>query len=447
MAASAEWAVYIAAFVYAFEQGGATGTGVASLVLLTSTIGASPIAGLAIARLPANQARLLALSLKASGCLLAGVAIAMELPLALMLAGSVMALSSFTLLRPSQAVLIPTLADRPQQLSTTNLWLGHSDSAAALTGPGLSTILMYFGGPAVVFIGFGLLLVGTIGLHLIDHKRGAPASGPSGQIPASPWSTFGAAVRQLKERKGSLTLIALIGFQFGVVGSLDILFVVIALETLGMDNTAPGLMSTFFGVGALGAVLLSAHAHRTGKLATALSSGLAAAGAAVLLITLALSIADGTIAPMLIGLPALGAARFLVVVVARALLQRSADNDSIGAVFALMELGSGVGILTGSIVAQLMLFLSGPPTCSSGHRSRLHHSPRRHPSISEGGGANRHGAFGRNGLASTGAGLRPSTPHGTGNSGPPVHHDGGGGRDRRHSTGRSRRPVLRSYVG
>ncbi len=360
IAASAEWCVYIAAFVYAFGQGGTAGTGLASVILLASTIGASPVAGLAIARLPANRARLLALALMAAGCLAAGAAIALELPLPLVLVGSVVALSSFTLLRPSQAVLIPTLADRPQQLSTTNLWIGHSDSAAALAGPGLSTILMVVGGPAVVFIGFGLLLVVAIGLQMIDHQRGAPASKPSGAAPPSPWKTFGSAFRQLRQRTGTLTLIALIGFQFAVVGALDLLFVVIALDTLGLDNAAPSLLTTFFGIGALGAVALSTYAHRSARLASSLSLGLAAAGIAVLAISIALSISTGSILPMLIGLPPLGAARFVVVVVSRALLQRSADNETIGAVFVLMELGSGVGILLGSIITQVMLALSGP---------------------------------------------------------------------------------------
>ncbi len=360
IAAAAEWAVYIAAFVYAFQRGGAAGTGVASLVLLASTIVASPLAAWAIARLAANHARLLALALKAFGCLLAGVAVAVKLPVPVVLAGSAVALASFTLLRPSQAVLIPTLADRPRQLSTTNLWLGHSDSAAALVGPGLSTVLMFVAGLPGVFIGFGLLLLVAVALQAIDNTRGAPAGKPASAKAPSTWSTLGGAFRQLRQRKGALTLITLIGFQYGVVGALDILYVVIALDSLGLDEAASSLLSTFFGIGALGAVLLSSMAHRQERLASSLSIGLATAGAITLLLAVALSASSGTIVPLLVGLPALGAARFLVVVVSRALLQRSADNETIGAVFALMELGSGIGILAGSIVTQIALFLSGP---------------------------------------------------------------------------------------
>ena len=91
-----------------------------------------------------------------------------------------------------------------------------------------------------------------------------------------------------------------------------------------------------------------------------LSAGLVICAVVIGLLAVALSGSSASITPLFVGLPILGAARFTVVVVSRALLQRSADDDTVAGVFVLQELGSGVGILAGSITAQLTLAVSGP---------------------------------------------------------------------------------------
>ena len=358
--ASAEWAVYIGAFVYAFQRGGAAATGLASIILLAVTVVASPIAGLGVARLQPNLARLISLAAQAIGLLIAGLGALGGASLILVLAGSALALASFRMQRPSQAILLPLLCDRPRQLTTSNLWLGHSDSLAALAGPLAATGLMLVGGPGAVLLGFGILLVLAGGLQLVDHGSGRSSRREIIEAPTLSEVVIG-PFRQLRARGGLLTLIGLIMFQYGLVGALDILFVVIALETLQLDEAASSLLTTFFGLGALGAIVLSALAYRIQRLAAALSAGLCVSGLIIAVLAALQATSSPTLTPLLIGLPALGAARFLVVVISRALLQRSADDDTIGNVFALMEFGSGIGILVGSIVAQVTLAISGPP--------------------------------------------------------------------------------------
>ena len=359
LGASAEWAVYIGSFVYAFQRGGATATGLASIILLAVTVVASPIAGLGVARLQPNSARLISLAGQATGLLIAGIGALGGASLIVVLAGSSLALASFRMQRPSQAILLPLLCDRPRQLTTSSLWLGHSDSFAALAGPLAATGLMIVGGPGAVLLGFGILLVVADGLQLVDHASGHSSRRRIIEAPTLSEVVVG-PFRQLRARGGLLTLIGLIMFQYGLVGALDILFVVIALETLQLDEAASSLLTTFFGIGALGAIVLSALAYRIQRLAAALSAGLGVSGLITAVLAALQATSSPTLTPLLIGLPALGAARFLVVVVSRALLQRSADDDMIGSVFALMEFGSGIGILMGSIVAQVTLAISGP---------------------------------------------------------------------------------------
>ncbi len=359
LSAAAEWAVYIAVFVYAFQRGGAPATGLASISLLAITVVASPLAGLAVSRLQPNTARLISLVVQAIGCLLAGVAALGEWSLVVVLFGSSLTLSIFTMLRPSQAILVPLLCERPRQLTTANLWVGHSDSSAALLGPLASTGLMLIGGPGAVLVGFGLALAFAAGLQFVDRAAGRSSRMAAVEAPSLS-EVVTAPFKQLRARGGLLALIGLIMFQYGMVGALDILFVVIALETLGLDEAASSLLTTFFGAGAVGAVVLSSLAHRANRLAVALSAGLLVCGLVVGALAVILAGSAASITPLLIGMPILGAARFVVVVVSRALLQRSADDDTVGSVFALMEFGSGIGILVGSIVAQVTLAISGP---------------------------------------------------------------------------------------
>lgn len=359
LAAAAEWAVYIGVFVYAFQRGGTAATGLASICLLLLTVIASPFAGLAVSRMQPNAARLISLVVQALGCLIAGVAVLADWSLFIVLFGSSLTLSIFTMLRPSQAMLVPLLCERPRQLTTANLWLGHSDSSAALLGPLVSTGLMLIGGPGAVLLGFGVALVVASLLQFVDHAAGRSSRRAIVQT-SSLRDVVISPFQQLKERGGPLALIGLIMFQYGMVGALDILFVVIALDTLALDEAASSLLTTAFGAGAVGAVVLSAVAHRLNRLALALSLGLLVCGLIVGVLAVILSGSSASITPLLIGMPLLGAARFVVVVVSRALLQRSADDDTVGSVFALMEFGSGIGILAGSIVAQVTLAISGP---------------------------------------------------------------------------------------
>ena len=359
LAAAAEWALYIGAFVYAFQRGGSAGTGVASILLLASTVIASPLGGQLAARLQPNVARLGSLLGQAAGLIVAGVAALADGPLWIVLAGSVITLSLFRVLRPAQAVLAPLLCEHPRQLSTTNLWIGHADSSAALFGPLLSTVLLSVGGPGALLLGFGIALGVASVLQAVDRGRGI-SERKAVTHDARLASVVVEPFRQLRSRGGLLSLVGLITLQYGLVGALDILFVVISLETLGLEATSSSLLTTSFGVGAVGAVVLSTLAHKSNRLALALSGGLVVCGVVIGALAWLLTSPMATITPLFLGLPVLGAARFVVVVVSRALLQRSADDDTIGSVFALQELGSGLGILAGSVVAQLTLFASGP---------------------------------------------------------------------------------------
>lgn len=360
LAAAAEWAVYIGVFVYAYQRGGTAATGLASICLLAVTVVAAPFAGLAVSRLQPNAARLISLVVQAIGCLIAGVGMVAEWSLLVVLLGSSLALSIFSMLRPSQAILVPLLCERPRQLTTANQWIGHSDSSAALFGPLASTGLMLIGGPGAVLLGFGLALAVAALLQFVDQAAGRSSRRAAMIQAPSLRDVVVGPFKQLRERGGLLALIGLIMFQYGLVGALDILFVVIALDTLALDEAASGLLTTAFGAGAAGAVVLSAIAHRLNRLAFSLSAGLLVCGLVVGSLAVILSGSSASLTPLLIGMPLLGAARFVVVVVSRALLQRSADDDTVGSVFALMEFGSGIGILAGSVVAQVTLAISGP---------------------------------------------------------------------------------------
>ncbi|MCU1361081.1 MAG: conserved hypothetical transrane protein, partial [Ilumatobacteraceae bacterium] len=105
-----------------------------------------------------------------------------------------------------------------------------------------------------------------------------------------------------------------------------------------------------FGFGALASLVVARFVARRARLAPALIVAIVTAGAGFLLFGLALSLAVA-----LIVLPILGLCRSMFDGPSRMLLQRSAGPQALGSMFAIRELCSSSGLITGSIFALVAL--------------------------------------------------------------------------------------------
>lgn len=355
LANAAEWAFFVGALVYAFDKGGARTAGIASLALLVPTAIAAPTAGAMAHRRRPQRVRLAAVGVHTLALGAATLAAFADAPAAVVVGCCSAAAAAYTFLGPAGAVMLPAIVRSARELTTANVWVGFCESVSMLGGPLLATALLALEGPASVLAGSAALsLVGTLFTLWHGSKDSPPASY------ADTTETVGAvrlvmrSVAVMKDRAGAIGVLAVAGGHYLLVGSLDLIVVVLANDQLSLGDSGPGLLATSAGVGALVCALVSALLVRRDRLAPLVIGSTAAM--AVALVALGLV---PTLTTALILLPIAGFGGALLHLTSRMLLQRSTPPDATAGVFAAIELLDGVCLVVGSIIAQVLIAAGG----------------------------------------------------------------------------------------
>jgi len=345
-----EYSVWIAMLVYAYSRGGATIAGLVALAQLVPAAALAPVfAALADRRSPV--ALLLGGYLTQAVAMGAtAVAVAAGAPLAAY-GAAIVASTAVTTTRPAQSALIPSLSVTPDQLTAANVALAWVE-ATAITLAGLLTgVVIALSGVAVVFAvcaglgGCAAALAGTFRAR----AAGGAATGDREAVLAG----LGDSVRLVSRQPRLRLMLALLTAEAVVLGSLDLLFVILAVTVLDRPQEWAGYLNAAYGVGAvlaaLAGVLLVGRRLGGPILAAALLlSGALAALATGVGVT-------GTVALLMLA----GASRALLDVATRTLLQRSVPTDVIGRVFGLLEGLMMAGLAVGSLLVPALVYLGG----------------------------------------------------------------------------------------
>ena len=150
------------------------------------------------------------------------------------------------------------------------------------------------------------------------------------------------------------TLVGVVGSQYVLVGALDVLYVVLAITTLGMGESGAGYLNAAFGAGGVIGVVVTATLVARRRLAPALIAGIVTAALALGLLGL-----FPTVGGAFVLLAVAGVCRSVFDVTGRILLQRAAPPNVLGQVFALLESLMGVGLTLGAIFVPVLVGLSG----------------------------------------------------------------------------------------
>jgi hypothetical protein len=349
---AAEWGVWIAMLVYAYDQGGATEAGVVALVQLAPSGVAAPFAATLADR--HDPGRVLAIGYVAQALSMGATAVALFAaapPLAAYAIAAVAA-SATTITRPAQAVLVPSLVRNVDELTATNVVCGWTESVSVFAAPALTGVLLGLSGPGLVFAVMGGAAVASA--LLAARLHGAPAA-PDRDADEGGSLRQAAAGLSLAGSDGVVrVLVGLLGVQFVIVGALDVLFVVLAVDVLDLGDSGAGYVNAAFGAGGvLGIVATVALVGRA-----RLSPALVTAALALSLALLAIGLGAGILATFLL-LAAAGGARSVLDVAARTLLQRTAPSDVLARVFGLLETLDSIGLAIGSLLATGLVVLLG----------------------------------------------------------------------------------------
>jgi MFS family permease len=344
-----EYSVWIAMLVYAYSRGGATIAGVVALAQLVPAALLAPVfAALADRRSPVV---LLAggYLVQAAGMGATAVAIAEGVPLAAY-AAAVVASTAVTATRPAQSTLIPSLAATPDQLTASNVVVSWVEAAGIAVAGSLTGVLIWLTGVAGVFGVCAAL--GAVAALLVFRLRVPALAAPQGRAPpiaAGLSASVRLAVRQPRLR----LMLALLTAEAAVVGALDLLFVILAVTVLGRTQAWAGYLNSAYGVGAILAATVSV-------LLVGRRLGMPILGAALLLSGALAALAAGLGLAGTVGLLTVaGAARALLDVASRSLLQRSVPAQSLGQVFGLLEGLTMAGLAVGSLLVPLLVHLGG----------------------------------------------------------------------------------------
>jgi MFS family permease len=347
------WIFFILVAVYAYEEGGATAVGVAALARMLPAGLAAPFAGMLVDRHSRRDVLLVITLGRAVVLTGVGVAVAMDAPLALVLALAAIFTALQTAHRPAQAALLPGLTQTPRQLASSNAVWTAVDNVGFLAGALLGGAMI-----AVTSLGTGFAL--TAGVFAI-------ALWPLARIPRDPipahreheeeegaFEELASGFRTVLREPSLRLLVGMLSVSTFIEGAADVLVVVVTLELLDLSNASVGWLNSSWAVGGLIGGAAAIPLLGRGRLAGSLVAGLFMIG-----VPLTLVAALPEVWVTVLALFVLGFGYSLVETAGMTLLQRLTSDEVLGRAVAVVESSYWITTGIGAMLAPAIVTLFG----------------------------------------------------------------------------------------
>jgi MFS family permease len=346
----AEMATWVALLVWAFERGGATATGIIAVAQLVPATVVAPLGSVLADRMPKPTALRLGYALQGATNLATAVGLFLDAPFWVVATLAAAAASAMTLSRPVHHALLPEIARTPDELTAGNTASTAVEGIANFVGPAVAAGMLVIAGAGWVFVAMGLAALvsvgATRGVALVQEAMPVEAT--------SYWSDAAEGMRTVAKDPAASVLTLMVSGQFVLLGLLDILAVVLALELLGMGPAGPGLIGSALGVGGLvgAAVAVTLIARR--RMAPALVIGILLTG-----LPIALVAGSSTFVAAVLLFAAAGAGMAYFDVAARTLLQRNVSPRVLARIFGVQEAMLMGGTALGAAAVPVLVALLG----------------------------------------------------------------------------------------
>jgi MFS family permease len=359
----------VAAAVFAYQHGGATTVGVLGVVRFVCMAIAAPFTSLLGDRFDRKRVMVTADLVRAVLVVAAGVIIATDGPALAVYTIAVVTSIVSTSFRPSQAALMPSLANHPGELTATNVVSSTIESVGFFAGPAIGGLILavaniqsvyYFN--AVSFLWSASLVLGLPSKRDRNAAR-LPRTGDADADADTDTDTdtkdaekegfvreVTAGYREILRDKNLRLLIGLYCVQTVVAGASLVYEVAIALDLLHTGEGGLGILGSALGVGGFVGGIVALVLARRNRLAFDFGLGVMFWGAPLLLVAAWPSMSSALIAMALIGI-----ANSLVDVNAFTILQRLTPDAVLGRVFGALESAIIGGMAVGALIMPLLI--------------------------------------------------------------------------------------------
>jgi MFS family permease len=344
----AEFGTWIAVTTVAHGRGGVN----EASAVVAAQLAPAALAALFVGRLEERwgptRVLVAGLSAQATATIALAALVAADAPSLAVYGAAVLAAIAVVTSRPTIAALLVRTVEDPHELTAANAVLGWLDNSAIFVGPAITSLGFALAGPETPFTIFGVLTV-LAALAATRLRDVAPLD--PGALPSAEDEDVVEAASTWRDIGPPLAVLAAHSF---VIGALDLLFVLVAIDITGGPPARAGLLNTFFGVGALlgaGASVLLIGRSRLWP---------AVIGAGLITTTALGFVGASTVAAFAaLALAVCGVGSAGLSISARTLLQRLSDMGVLCRAFSLAEAAEMAMLLAGTLAVPLFVAVIG----------------------------------------------------------------------------------------
>jgi MFS family permease len=360
-----EYATWIAILLYAYDATGPASVGVVGMIqLVPSALFAATAAAVADRY---RRDRVLLAGYLAQAAMMALTAAGMLLgapPLVVYLFATATA-CAITLTRPTQGALLPSLARTPEELTAANGLAGSMEGVGTLVGPLAAAAILVVASPGSVFVA-GTITALAAALLVLR----LPTAGGRAVHVHEPDNRHDDGTMTLERESGRRRLVhglhaltaqpdaglvvGILSVRMLVMGALDVLYVLLAIEVLGTGEPGAGVLTAAMGLGTIagGAMTFALVGRR--HLAPVLAAGSIGVGLA-----LAVLGGVGSVGIAAVLLVVAGAGFAIIDVAGRTVLQRVAQDEVLARLLGALEGIGMASIAVGTLLVPLVAGIAG----------------------------------------------------------------------------------------
>jgi MFS family permease len=356
---AADTALTVVTIVTVYNRAGVLAAGVLGAVRMIPAVAAGLLSGTLIERVRGDRFLVVLGLIRALAA--AGVALAIftagptmadhQVTLIAMIVFATISSTAAAPVRPTQTTLMPALARSPQELVAANTLWSTGEGIGAFVGPFVAAVLMGINQHGLVAglaaVGFLLTALISAGLkfeHAVDAAGGTQRHGRGLRL--------GDGVRAI--RKQTVLAWSMFGTWGQVVtrGLMSAMTVVAAIELLRMGQGGTGLLAAGFGLGGLFGAFYAMTFVRSDRLIWTQVIGLVFWGLPLTVMGV-FPIQEIALAAMVV----IGVSNATYDVALFTTFQRATANEDRAPVMSVLEGVIGVGAISGSLLAPLLIWI------------------------------------------------------------------------------------------